>query len=169
MEDNLMSLTQEIFGGIAWLGLTFGAAWLGSRFLPDQWYQNLSKPPWNPPNSIFAPVWTILYLLMALAAWWIWRSYELQATLFPLTMFVLQLLLNAAWSWLFFGRHRPDLAFLDIIGLWFALLIALLSFWRLAALAGILLIPCLAWVSFAAILNWTVWQMNRPPDSSSKI
>jgi translocator protein len=169
MEDNLMSLTQEIFGVIGWLGLTFGAAWLGSRFLPDQWYQNLSKPTWNPPNSIFAPVWTILYLLMALAAWWIWRSYGLQASLFPLTMFVLQLLLNAAWSWLFFGRHRPDLAFLDIIGLWLALLITLLSFWRLAALAGILLIPYLAWVSFAAILNWTVWQMNRNPDSSSKI
>ncbi len=164
-----MSLTQEIFGVIGWLGLTFGAAWLGSRFLPDPWYQNLSKPTWNPPNSIFAPVWTILYLLMALAAWWIWRSYGVPATLFPLTMFVLQLLLNAAWSWLFFGRHRPDLAFLDIIGLWLALLITLLSFWRLAALAGILLIPYLAWVSFAAILNWTVWQMNRNPDSSSKI
>jgi benzodiazapine receptor len=98
MEDNFMSLTQEIFGGIGWLGLTFGAAWLGSRFLPDQWYQDLSKPTWNPPNSIFAPIWTILYLLMALAAWWIWRSYGLQAGLFPLTMFVLQLLLNAAWS-----------------------------------------------------------------------
>jgi benzodiazapine receptor len=168
MEDNLMSLTQEIFGVIGWLGLTFGAAWLGSRFLPDQWYQNLSKPTWNPPNSIFAPVWTILYLLMALAAWWIWRSNGLQTTLFPLTMFGLQLLLNVAWSWLFFGRHRPDLAFLDIIGLWIALLITLLSFWRLTALAGILLIPYLAWVSFAAILNWTIWQMNRYLDSSSK-
>jgi benzodiazapine receptor len=168
MEDNLMSLTQEIFGVIGWLGLTFGAAWLGSRFLPDQWYQNLSKPTWNPPNSIFAPVWTILYLLMALAAWWIWRSNGLQTTLLPLTMFGLQLLLNVAWSWLFFGRHRPDLAFLDIIGLWIALLITLLSFWRLTALAGILLIPYLAWVSFAAILNWTIWQMNRYLDSSSK-
>ena len=164
-----MDLTQEIFGGIGWLALTFGAAWLGSRFLPDQWYQNLSKPTWNPPNSIFAPVWTILYLLMALAAWWVCRSYGLQATLFPLTLFVLQLLLNAAWSWLFFGRHRPDLAFLDIIALWLALLITLLSFWRLAALAGILLIPYLAWVSFAATLNWTVWQLNRNPDSSPKI
>ena len=164
-----MSLTQEILGIIGWLGLTFGAAWLGSRFLPDQWYQNLSKPTWNPPNSIFAPVWRILYLLMAIAAWWIWRSDGLQATLAPLTMFVLQLLLNAAWSWLFFGRHRPDLAFLDIMGLWLALLLTLLSFWRLATLAGILLLPYLAWVSFAAILNWTVWQMNRNPDSNSRM
>ena len=156
-----MSILQEFIGAIFWLALTFGAAALGSRFLPDRWYQDLTKPAWNPPNSIFAPVWTILYLFMAVAAWWIWRTSGLAAAIFPLAMFVLQLLLNAAWSWLFFGRHRPDLALLDIVVLWLAILITLLSFWSLAMFAGILLIPYLAWVSFAAILNWTIWRLNR--------
>lgn len=161
-----MSISQEIFGAIGWLGLTFGAAWLGSRFLPDEWYQNLTKPTWNPPSSIFAPVWTVLYLLMAIAAWLVWRRYGIVGAIFPLTVFFFQLVLNAAWSWLFFGRHRPDVAFLDIIALWVAILVTLTSFWGLEVFAGVLLIPYLAWVSFATILNWTIWQMNRIPDSS---
>jgi len=156
-----MSIAQEVFGAIGWLGLTFGAAWLGSRFLPDEWYKHLSKPSWNPPNSIFAPVWTVLYVLMAIAAWWIWRRYGIVGALFPLILFVFQLMLNAAWSWLFFGRHRLDLALLDIIVLWIAILITLTSFWGLEVFAGVLLIPYLVWVSFATILNWTIWQMNR--------
>ena len=153
--------THEIIGAIGWLALTFAAAWLGSRFLPDEWYKNLRKPGWNPPNSVFAPVWTVLYLLMAAAAWLAWRRNGFMPALLPLGLFIAQLLLNAAWSWLFFGRHRPDLALIDILALWLVLLITLISFWRVEPLAGILLIPYLAWVSFATALNGAIWQKNR--------
>jgi tryptophan-rich sensory protein len=152
---------NEILGAIGWLVLTFATAWLGSRFLPDEWYRQLTKPSWNPPNSIFAPVWTVLYVLMAIAAWLVWKQHGLVAALFPLGLFVAQLLLNAAWTWLFFGRHRPDLALIDIIVLWIVLLTTLLSFWKLEPWAGALLIPYLAWVSFATALNAAIWQKNR--------
>ncbi len=152
---------HEILGAIGWLALTFASAWLGSRFLPDEWYKQLPKPSWNPPNSIFAPVWTLLYVLMAVAAWLVWKKAGFVPALFPLGLFIAQLFLNAAWTWLFFGRHRPDLALIDILVLWVMLLITLISFWSREPLAGILLIPYLAWVSFATALNWAIWQKNR--------
>jgi tryptophan-rich sensory protein len=153
--------THEIIGAIGWLALTFAAAWLGSRFLPDEWYKQLPKPSWNPPNSVFGPVWTVLYVLMAVAAWLVWRQQGFMAALLPLGLFIIQLLLNAAWSWLFFGRHRPDLALVDILVLWVTLLVTLISFWSRVPLAGALLIPYLAWVSFATALNTAIWQNNR--------
>lgn len=156
-----MTTAVEIIGAVGWLVLTFAAAALGARFLPDEWYRRLNKPAWNPPSSIFAPVWTILYLLMAAAAWLVWRRHGLGGALVPLILFVAQLLLNAGWTWLFFGRHRIRGALIDIAILWVAILTTLISFWRLEPLAGILLLPYLAWVSFAAVLNWTIWQMNR--------
>ncbi len=155
-----MTTTISIIGGVGWLVLTFGTAAIGSRFLPDEWYRKLNKPSWNPPNSIFAPVWTILYLLMAAAAWLVWRHYGVAAALIPLSLFVLQLLLNAAWSWLFFGRHQIRSALIDIVALWILILATLLSFWQLDRMAGILLLPYLAWVSFAMVLNWAIWQKN---------
>jgi len=156
-----MTTAVEVIGAVVWLVLTFGAAALGARFLPDEWYRQLPKPSWNPPNSIFAPVWTVLYLLMAIAAWLVWRRYGIEGAGLPLTLFVIQLLLNAAWTWLFFGRHRLDIALLDIVVLWVVILTTLLSFWGLEPLAGALLLPYLAWVSFATVLNWTIWRMNR--------
>lgn len=156
-----MTTTVSIIGAVGWLVLTFGAAAIGARFLPDEWYRQLNKPDWNPPNSIFAPVWTILYFLMATAAWLIWRRYGISAALVPFSLFVLQLLLNAAWTWLFFGNHQIRGALIDIVVLWIVILATLLSFWRLETLAGILLVPYLVWVSFATILNWTIWQKNR--------
>lgn len=158
--DSFMPATRAIPGAAGWLALTFGAAWVGSRFLPGEWYEGLARPAWNPPNSIFAPVWTVLYLLMAVAAFLVWRRHGAAGTRFPLALFVLQLALNAAWSWLFFGLHRPDLAFVDIVVLWVAILATLISFWKLDRFAGVLLIPYLVWVSFAAVLNWTIWRMN---------
>ena len=157
----MTTIVYAIIGAVGWLVLTFAAAALGARFLPDEWYRRLNKPAWNPPNSIFAPVWTILYLLMAAAAWLVWRRYGLGGALVPLTLFVAQLLLNAAWTWIFFGRHRIRGALIDIVVLWVTILATLISFWTLEPLAGILLLPYLAWVSFAAMLNWTIWQMNR--------
>jgi benzodiazapine receptor len=156
-----MTTTAAIIGAVVWLALTFGAAALGARFLPDEWYRQLKKPTWNPPNTIFAPVWTILYLLMAAAAWLVWRRYGISGAALPLTLFIVQLLLNAAWTWLFFGRHQTRGALVDIAVLWVVILTTLISFWNLEPLAGVLLVPYLAWVSFAACLNWTIWRMNR--------
>lgn len=156
-----MTTTVAILGAVGWLVLTFAAAALGARFLPDEWYRRLNKPAWNPPNSIFAPVWTMLYLLMAVAAWLVWRRYGISGALVPLLLFVAQLLLNAAWTWLFFGRHQIRAALIDIGVLWVTILATLVSFWKLEPLAGILLLPYLAWVSFATLLTWTIWRMNR--------
>jgi translocator protein len=156
-----MTTTTSIIGAVGWLVLTFGAAAVGARFLPDEWYRQLNKPSWNPPNSIFAPVWTILYFLMATAAWLIWRRHGISAALVPFSLYILQLLLNTAWTWLFFGKHQIRGALIDIVALWIVILATLLSFWRLETLAGIFLVPYLAWVSFATILNWAIWQKNR--------
>lgn len=156
-----MTIIESILGAIGWLALTFGAAWLGSRFLPDEWYKNLKKPGWNPPNKIFVPVWSVLYLLMAAAAWLVWRDFGFSKALFPLVLFIAQLLLNAAWTWTFFGLHRPGTALTDILVLWVFILLTLTLFWQFEPIAGAPLIPYLAWVTFATYLNLTIWLMNR--------
>ena len=161
-----MTFAESLLGGLVWLGLTFVAAWIGTRFLPDAWFQRLNKPRWNPPNWLFAPVWTMLYLLMAAAAWLVWRRYGLGGAFIPLSIFVLQLALNSAWTWLFFGRHRPLAALVDIVLLWAVILVLLAMFWRLEPLAGVLMIPYLVWVSFASALNWSIWRLN--PDTHAK-
>jgi len=142
---------------IASLALAFGAALIGTRFPPGEWHAALAKPSWNPPNWLFGPVWTALYAAMAFAAWRIWCKGRSGPTL---VVYCLQLALNAAWSWLFFGLHRPDLAFAEIVVLWVAILATTVAFFRKDALAGWLLLPYLAWVGFAAFLNFTLWQMN---------
>lgn len=128
--------------------------------MPGEWYAQLKKPLWNPPGWIFGPVWTALYIMMAIAAWLIWRSGGFSARRKALMLFLLQLLLNAAWSPLFFGLHQPALAFVEIVLLWLAILATLLVFWKVQRRAGVLLLPYLAWVSFAAVLNFTLWQLN---------
>ena len=155
-----MNLTKSILGAIAALVLTFGAGYVGSRFPVDEWYAELVKPSWNPPNWLFGPVWTTLYLLMAIAAWLVWRRSGFAGAAIPLGMFLLQLVLNAAWSWLFFGRHAMGTALAEIILLWIAILVTLVGFWRLNAVSGILMLPYLLWVSFAAFLNYTLWRLN---------
>jgi len=152
---------HEIIGAVVWLALTFAAAWLGAQFKPDEWYAQLSKPGWNPPNSIFAPVWTVLYLLMAISAWLVWKQHGLVLSLIPLGLYVLQLILNAGWSFLFFGRHRVREALFEMIVLWVFVLLTLISFWMVLPLAGALLIPYLLWVTFAMALNVALWQANR--------
>ena len=152
--------TKSVLGAVGWFVLCYAAAGAGSLFSPGAWYQSLAKPVWNPPSWLFAPVWTLLYGMMAVAAWLVWRRYGFSGAILPLTAFVVQLVLNAAWSWLFFGLHRPGLAFAEIVLLWIAILATLVLFWRLERLAGILLVPYLAWVSFATVLNYTLWQLN---------
>ena len=145
---------------LLFLAVTFIAAWNGARYMPGEWYAALSKPSWNPPSWIFAPVWTFLYISMAVAAWLAWRRKGLPAAATPIAVFLVQLGLNSLWTWLFFGLHRPDLAFGDISLLWVAILATLILFWRASPAAGWLFVPYLAWVSFAAVLNFTLWRMN---------
>ncbi len=160
----MLALTKTavpIIGAVVWLVVTFGAAAIGGRFLPDEWYAQLKKPAWNPPNWVFGPVWTALYLMMAAAAWLIWRKDGVATAIVPFSVFVLQLVLNALWSWLFFGRHEIGGAMIDLGFLWVAILVTIVLFWAREPLAGALLLPYLAWVTFAGVLNGTVWQLNK--------
>ena len=141
----------------------FSAAGLGSLWtFPslDNWYAELNKPSWNPPNFVFGPVWTMLYALMALAVWLVWRQRERSVIGWPLTLFGGQLILNAAWSGIFFALHQPGLAFVEILLLWLMILATAVSFWRVHRVASLLLVPYLAWVAFAAVLNGTIWRLN---------
>lgn len=126
----------------------------------DGWYKTLAKPPWNPPDSVFGPVWTTLFVLMGVAAWLVWQRGGSQARAFPFALFGLQLVLNVAWSWIFFGLHQPGWAFVEIVFLWLAIMSTTVLFFRCSKIAGWLLVPYLAWVSFAGVLNFTIWRMN---------
>ncbi len=143
-----------------WLLLCFGAAAFGGLFMPGQWYAQLQKPSWNPPNWIFGPVWTLLYVAMAVAAWLVWKRGGLAAQHRALTLFLVQLVFNALWSPLFFGLHNPVLGFVDIVLLWTALVFTVLAFWKVSRVAGGLLVPYLLWVTFAASLNLALWRLN---------
>ena len=133
----------------------------GSVFPPGEWYRLLVKPPLNPPAWVFGPVWTMLYILMAVSAWMVWLRPGLPEARRGLLLFGIQLALNAAWSWIFFGFHQVGLALADILLLWAALLATLLAFRRMRASAAALLIPYLLWVSFAVYLNAALWFLNR--------
>lgn len=132
----------------------------GAAFPPGEWYRQLAKPPFNPPAWIFGPVWTLLYILMGVSAWLVWRRPGLPAAQYPLLLFAVQLILNGAWSWIFFGFHRTGLALIDILLLWAAIAATLLSFWRIRRTAAVLLIPYLLWVTFAVYLNASLWRLN---------
>jgi len=124
------------------------------------WYTTIRKPSWNPPNAIFAPVWTTLYIMMAVAGWLVWRSEGFKAAVIPLSLFALQLGLNSAWSFLFFVWHQPGWAFAEIIILWLAIFATLWSFFRRSKAAGWLMVPYLSWVTFATVLNFAIWRLN---------
>lgn len=121
------------------------------------WYAGLAKPSWTPPGWLFGPVWSGLYLSMAVAAWLVWRKGNAAV---PMTLFGVQLVFNAAWSWLFFGLHSPGMAFIDIVLRWAAIAATTLAFRRRSLVAGLLFLPYLAWVSFAAVLNFAIWRLN---------
>lgn len=143
-----------------WIGLTFLAPALGFRAKPDRWFRGLTKPRFNPPSWIFAPVWTLLYLLMAIAAWLVWRHDGWARQSYPLSLYLLQLALNAAWTPLFFGAHRIGLALIEIALQWCAIAATLLAFAHVDPVAGWLFAPYLAWVSFAVVLNFEFWCGN---------
>jgi translocator protein len=133
---------------------------MGGFFLPGEWYARLQKPVWNPPNWIFGPVWTALYTMMGIAAWLVWRRGGFDGQRVALSLFLLQLLFNSVWSPVFFGLRNPALAFLDIVLLWLALVATVIAFWKASPFAGGLLVPYLAWVTFASALNFAIWRLN---------
>jgi benzodiazapine receptor len=157
-----MSMARQSGGLVLWLLLAFAAAALGglASVQARTFYAQLTQPAWAPPGWLFGPVWSVLYALMGVAAWLIWRRRGWRPARAALGLFVLQLALNALWSWLFFAWHRGALAFVDIVLLWLLIVATLLAFWRQRPLAGALLLPYLVWVSFAAVLCYVTWQLN---------
>lgn len=153
---------QQIFGFAAWLAVCFAAAAIGAAasIQASSFYLSLARPSWAPPASVFGPVWTVLYAAMAVAAWLVWREGGFRRARPALTLFLVQLALNALWSWLFFAWHRGAAAFGDIVLLWVLIVATLIAFWRIRPLAGALLVPYLLWVSFATALSYSVWQLN---------
>lgn len=147
-------------GLIAWLALSFSAAAMGGLFMPGEWYASLNKPAWNPTGWIFGPVWSALYTMMAVAAWLVWKRGGFAVQRRPLTFFLVQLALNAAWTPLFFGLHWTGVAFAEIVLLWLAIAATIAAFRPVSPTAAWLLAPYLAWVSFAAVLNFTLWRLN---------
>lgn len=149
-------------GLLGWAAVTFATAAIGSvaSMRAADFYGQLALPGWAPPASVFGPVWTALYVMMALAAWLVWQRAGWQGARTVLALFLAQLLLNALWSWCFFAWRMGGLAFADIVALWLLIVATLVGFWRVRPLAGALLLPYLAWVTFAAFLNHAAWRMN---------
>lgn len=146
----------------AWVLLSFAAAAAGGVASANagDFYQQLDRPAWAPPPYLFGPVWSVLYFLMGLGAGLVWRARGFAGARTALTLFILQLGLNALWTWFFFAWRQGDLAFGDIVVLWVLILATILAFWRVRPLAGALLVPYLLWVSYAAALTYAVWQRN---------
>ena len=154
------SRPRQIITLIAWLAICFAAAATGVFVTMGQWFADLNKPSWNPPSWLFGPVWTLLYIAMAVAAWLVWRTGGWKLRTPALALFMFQWLLNALWTPLFFGLHRIDLALIDITLMWLAIAATIAAFYRISKSSAYLLIPYLAWVTFATALNFAIWRIN---------
>ena len=159
---NTNRTTREWPSLIAWGALVFVAAAAGTLASLEaaSFYATLRRPEWAPPSWLFGPVWTVLYAAMAVAAWLVWRERTRTNTRVALGLFIVQLALNALWSWLFFAWRLGAMAFADIVLMCVLVAATFVAFWRVRPLAGALLVPYLAWIVFAAALNYTVWQRN---------
>ena len=155
-----------IWLGLAgWILLSAAAGAIGgfASRNASEFYAALTKPGWAPPGWLFGPVWTTLYVMMGVSAWLVWqdRSSVLRvARRRGLTLFVFQLALNALWTWLFFAERQGALAFAEILVLWLAVVVTAWHFARVRSLAAWMLVPYIAWLSFAAALTWSIWQRN---------
>lgn len=143
--------------GVVIAVLVLAAAASGAIFKPGDWYEGLAKPKWTPPNWLFPVVWTLLYFAIGYAGWLAWQAQGLSPAM---GIWVAQLVLNAGWSWLFFGRRRMDFAFYEVSGLWLSIALFIIVIWPIVPLAALLFAPYLLWVTIAAALNYRVWQMN---------
>ena len=158
----MASVKRQFFGIIVALGITSAAAALGAIAPANapEFYAQLTRPDWAPPAWLFGPVWTVLYLLMGIAAWIVWREKGFRGASVALALFLIQLALNSLWSWLFFAWQQGALAFAEIVLLWVLIVATTFTFWRIRPLAGILLVPYLVWVTFAAVLCLAIWRLN---------
>lgn len=157
------SATRQATALVVCLGITFLAAAAGGALTSlsvNGWYRTLAKPSWNPPDWVFGPVWTLLYALMAVAAWLVWRRSGWIGARLALTLFAVQLVLNVAWSGVFFGLQRPAAALVEILVLIAAIFVTLALFARHSSLAAALLAPYLAWTLFAAVLCYEIARLN---------
>jgi tryptophan-rich sensory protein len=159
----MISFRKNLVTLAAWILLAEGAGLLGSFFTAPAiggWYAALAKPELAPPNWIFGPVWTTLFLLMGIAAYLVWKKPAKKGRTLALRLFFAQLSLNVAWSALFFGLHDPGAALADIAFLWVSIAATMWSFSKVSGPAALLLAPYLAWVSFATYLNYSIWVLN---------
>jgi tryptophan-rich sensory protein len=157
-----MPLPRQIPSLLASLALAYAAAAIGAAASVNAatFYAAIDRPAWAPPAWLFGPVWTALYGLMAIAAWGVWNARGNENARPALKLYLVQLALNALWSWLFFAWNLGAGAFVGVVVLWGLILATLIMFWRVRPWAGALLLPYLAWVTFAAALNWSVWRAN---------
>jgi tryptophan-rich sensory protein len=156
-----LSTIRQVIGLAGWLLLSFAAAAVGAvaSVSASIFYQQLLRPQWAPPAGVFGPVWSV-NLLMGIAASLVWRQGGFHESGIALWLFIAQLMANALWSWLFFSWHKGALAFYEILILWVLLLCTVAAFWRARTLAGALLLPYLAWVTFATALCFAIWRLN---------
>jgi tryptophan-rich sensory protein len=149
-------------GLFGWLLVVFAAASVGgfaSANAPE-FYRELVRPSWSPPGWLFGPVWSVLYVFMGTAAWLVWQTLGFAKAGAALTLFIVQLALNSLWTWLFFAWRQGGLAFAEILLLWVLIALTIAMFWRVNKVAGFLLVPYFAWVSFASLLTFATWQLN---------
>jgi translocator protein len=157
-----MTPLRQTLGLLVWLLISFAAAAIGG-FASAQagpFFMELTRPDWAPPAWLFGPVWSLLYTMMGVAAWLVWRADGGVMHRKAHLLFLAQLMVNALWSWLFFVWHQGGLAFAEVLLLWALILATALSFGKISKLAAVLLLPYLAWVSFAAALNFSLWRLN---------
>lgn len=154
--------SRQIIGLLGWLSLSFATAAIGAVASAEAgaFYEQLVRPSWAPPQWLFAPVWTILYFLMGVAAWLVWRVHGFNEGRTALALFILQLCANALWTWVFFAWRQGGLAFAEITLLWCLIVATAVAFRRLNPVAAALLLPYLAWVTFASALTFSTWRLN---------
>jgi benzodiazapine receptor len=151
---------------MAFIGICAVAASSGALFPPGRWYDSLRKPAWRPPNWLFGPAWTVLYAMIAVAGWLVWTTAGPSERLVPMSVYGLQLVLNAVWSGIFFGMKRMKLALGEMALLWLSIAVNIAVFWPVHKIAALMLVPYLAWVSFAFMLNRALVKLN--PDSGKQ-
>jgi benzodiazapine receptor len=157
-----VSTSRQAAGLLGWLLLSFAAAAIGAVASSEAgaFYEQLVRPSWAPPGWLFAPVWSVLYVLMGTAAWLVWRIHGFKEARTALVLFIVQLGANALWTWVFFVWHQGALAFAEIILLWCLIAATAATFRRLNPVAAALLLPYLAWVTFATALTFATWRLN---------
>lgn len=163
MNQAIASRPHQALGFVGWLALCIATSASGALASANArtFYADLVRPEWAPPGQVFGPVWSVLFLAMAVSAWLVWRVPQAsQARSVALRLFVLQLAANALWSWLFFAWHLGGAALAEVLLLWLLIAGTLVAFWRVQPAAGLLLVPYLAWVTFASVLNYTLWKLN---------